>query len=78
MKIFFSKRAEKYLASIPTRIAMHILDKIQEIPEGDIKPPSGRKGEYRLRAGKYRILFYIESENLYIVKIDTRGDVYRH
>ncbi|KPJ88971.1 MAG: hypothetical protein AMS17_03615 [Spirochaetes bacterium DG_61] len=78
MKILFSKKAEKYLASLPPRIALHILDRIQKIPEGDIKPLSGRKGEYRLRMGKYRVLFFIEKEDIYVVKIDTRGDIYKH
>ena len=35
------------------------------------------KGEYRLRAGKYRVIFFIENENIYIVKVDTRGDIYK-
>ncbi|OFW62906.1 MAG: hypothetical protein A2Z35_03935 [Actinobacteria bacterium RBG_19FT_COMBO_36_27] len=78
MKIFFSKKAEKYIALLPPRIALNILDRIQKIPEGDIKPLSGRKGEYRLRAGKYRIIFFIEGEDIYIVKLDTRGDIYKH
>ena len=78
MKILFSKKAEKYIASLPPRIALNILYRIRKIPEGDVKPLSGRKGEYRLRAGKYRIIFFIESEDIYIVKLDTRGDIYKH
>jgi len=77
MKFLFSKKVEKYLSSLPPRIALHIMDRIQKIPEGDIKPLSGRKGEYRLRAGKYRVIFFIENENIYIVKVDTRGDIYK-
>lgn len=78
MKILFSKKAEKYITTLPPRIALNILNHIKRIPEGDIKPLSGRKGEYRLRAGKYRIIFFIESEDIYIVKLDTRGDIYKH
>lgn len=78
MKILFSKKAEKYITSLPPRIGFNILNRIQKIPEGDIKPISGRKGEYRLRVGKYRIIFFIENEDLYIVKVDTRGDIYKH
>ena len=74
--IFFSKKAENYLLSLPPRISMHILKKIEEIPEGDIRPLSGRKDEFRLRVGKFRVLFYIDEENLKVFKIDTRGDVY--
>ena len=77
MKILFSKKAEKYLTSLVSRIAFNILHRIELIPEGDIKPLVGRKGEYRLRVGKYRIIFFISNDTVYIVKIDTRGDVYK-
>jgi len=77
MKILFSKKAEKYLASIVSRIAFNILHRIELIPEGDIKPLTGRKGEYRLRVGKHRIIFFISDDAIYVVKIDTRGDVYK-
>ena len=52
-------------------------DRIPLKSNGNIKPLSGRKGEYRMRVGKYRILFYIKDEDMYVVKIDTRGDVYK-
>jgi len=77
VKILFSKKSEKYLTSLPPRIALNILDRIQKIPDGDIKPLAGRKGEYRLRVGKYRILFFIDKDIIHIVKLDTRGDVYK-
>jgi len=78
MKIFLAKKAEKYVVSLPPRVALNLLDRIQKIPGGDIKPLSGRKGEYRLRVGKYRILFFIKNENIYVVKVDTRGDIYKN
>ncbi|UCB46238.1 MAG: type II toxin-antitoxin system RelE/ParE family toxin [Spirochaetota bacterium] len=77
MNIFFLKKAEKYLTSLPPRIALNILERINNIPKGDIKPLAGRKGEYRLRVGKYRILFFIKDEDIFVVKIDTRGDMYK-
>jgi mRNA interferase RelE/StbE len=77
MKILFSKKAEKHLASLVSRIAFNILHRIELIPEGDIKPLAGRKGEYRLRVGKYRIIFFISYDTVYVVKIDTGGDVYK-
>ena len=77
IRLRFSKQAEKFLLSLPKRTAFNLLGKIEQLPEGDIKPLKGRKGEYRLRFGKYRILFYIEKEEIRIFKIDTRGDVYK-
>jgi mRNA interferase RelE/StbE len=77
MKIYFSKKAEKYLLSLPLNLSTNILNRIELIPKGDIKPLTGRKNEYRLRVGKFRILFFISNEEIYIFKIDTRGDIYK-
>jgi mRNA interferase RelE/StbE len=77
VNILFSKKAEKYLASLVPRVAFNILNRIELIPEGDIRPLAGRKGEYRLRVGKYRIVFFISEDTISVVKIDTRGDVYK-
>jgi mRNA interferase RelE/StbE len=32
---------------------------------------------YRLRKGKYRAIFYIENNNVYVITIDKREDVYK-
>jgi mRNA interferase RelE/StbE len=32
---------------------------------------------YRLRKGKYRSIFYIESNDIYVVALDKREDVYK-
>jgi mRNA interferase RelE/StbE len=32
---------------------------------------------YRLRKGKYRAIFYIDSEDIYIITIGKRSEVYR-
>ncbi len=32
---------------------------------------------YRLRKGKYRSIFYIEEDNIYVVAIDKREEVYK-
>ena len=77
MNIEFSKKSEKYLLPLPKRITIHLIDRINQLPEGDIKPLSGRKGEYRLHIGKFRILFCIEAETIRVFKIDTRGDLYK-
>ncbi|MGC9366835.1 MAG: type II toxin-antitoxin system RelE family toxin [bacterium] len=77
MKIYFSKKAEKYLLSLPLNISTNILNRIELIPKGDIKHLKGRKNEYRLRIGKFRILFFISKEEIYIFKIDSRGDIYK-
>jgi len=77
VNIFFHKKAEKYLLSLPKRIALHIISKIEKVPQGDVRPIAGRHGEYRLRYGKFRVLFFIENDMIKVYKIDTRGDVYK-
>ena len=37
----------------------------------------GEKDIYRLRVGKYRVLFTIVGDTILIVKIGPRGDVYK-
>lgn len=32
---------------------------------------------YRLRKGKYRAIFYIEEENIFVIAIDKREEVYK-
>jgi mRNA-degrading endonuclease RelE of RelBE toxin-antitoxin system len=37
----------------------------------------GEEKAYRTRIGKYRILFLIEEQTVYIVDFDTRGKIYK-
>lgn len=46
-------------------------------PEGDIKSLKGTNNEYRLRVGKYRIIYHYENDNLVILDIGSRGDIYK-
>jgi mRNA interferase RelE/StbE len=39
-------------------------------------PKSIRK-YYRLRKGKYRSIFYIENEDIFVIAIDKREEVYK-
>jgi len=48
------------------------------IPNGDIRPLEGTKDSFRLRIGNWRIIFsWINSNQIFIEKIDTRGQVYK-
>jgi len=55
--------------------ALHDLSK--EPPEGDIRPLSGKGGYFRLRVGKYRVLFRYESDTIFVTNIDPRGQAYK-
>ena len=86
MQIEYSKKAVKYINALdkPTkqRIKLAIEGLTETPPRGDIKLLQGfSDNRKRLRVGKYRIIYNYLSENkveiLYIMNIDSRGDIYK-
>ena len=86
MEIQYEKAAVKYLKGLqkPQRdLILEAIEKLTHKPaEGDIKKMSGYKdGRYRLRVGKYRIIYkYLtnnEIEVLCIMDVGSRGDIYK-
>ncbi|MEG0708568.1 MAG: type II toxin-antitoxin system RelE/ParE family toxin, partial [Cellulosilyticaceae bacterium] len=64
------------------RIRNGILGLIEVPPKGDIKNMQGIEGMYRLRIGKYRILYEYKKDDsdnmvLHIVDVGSRGDIYK-
>ena len=87
MQIEYSKTAVKFINKMdrPTkqRIKAAIEGLTEQPPKGDIKTLQGyTDGRKRLRVGKYRIIYnYLpngEIEILYIMDIDSRGDIYKY
>ena len=79
MAIYFSRESQNALKSYDRKIRTRILQAIARIPKGSIRPLIGSNPRvYRLRVGKYRALFiYDTDKNIKILKIDSRGDVYK-
>ncbi len=86
MEIEYSRKAAKYISGLdrPTkqRIKTAIEGLTETPPKGDIKSLQGYKdGRKRLRVGKYRIIYNILPnggvEVLYIINVDSRGDIYK-
>lgn len=86
MQIEYARKAVKYIESLdkPTkqRIKAGIEKLTENPPTGDIKTLQGYSdGRKRLRIGKYRIIYNYKQngviEILYIMNIDTRGDIYK-
>ena len=74
----FSNQATKKINSMDSRDKARIKERIIGIPLGDIKPLKGYTGSYRLRDGNWRIIFsWISNEQIFIEKIDRRGQVYK-
>lgn len=80
MNILYSKTSLKYLSKLDKNVRANIVGAIDKLPDtGDIKKMRGRsiEGLYRLRLGKYRILFIWEKDSIKILNVDTRGDIYK-
>ncbi len=81
-KIFFKKSVWKDFKSIPDKDLTKILACIESL--GENPRQSGckklsRQEKYRLRYGRYRIIYSIQDEDLFIliVKVGHRKNVYR-
>jgi len=80
MKIYYSKISIKHLQKIKKDVVEKIVESIGKLPfEGDIKKMKGNKIKniFRLRIGKYWIIYSFEKDIVKVIKIDTRGDVYK-
>ncbi len=80
MKIYYSKTSIKHLQKIKKDVVKNIVESIEKLPfKGDIKKMKGNKIKniFRLRIGKYRIIYSFEKDIVKVIKIDTRGDVYK-
>ena len=83
--IKYAKSALKTLQKYDKPTREYIREKIKGLiktpPIGDIVPLSGSTNEYRLRTGKYRVIFeYLTLNNIKVLminKIDSRGGIYK-
>ena len=79
MKISFSKTFEKQFLKYDKKFQQRIFETIKKLPEGDIKKLTSNDEPpiFRLRIGKFRILFHMTEEEIKILKIDSRGQIYK-
>ena len=81
-KIYIKPTAVKELQKIPKRDVDKIIEKIRNL-SSDPRPPGCEKlsvdEKYRVRQGRYCIVYYIEDDKLVVlvIKIGHRKDVYR-
>jgi mRNA interferase RelE/StbE len=80
MTVNLSPKSAKYLSKldspIKNRISKALIKLSLEPPQGDIIAMSGKDG-YRLRIGKYRVLFDIKDHEIIVYDIDLRGQIYK-
>lgn len=77
--ISWHKKAQIELDKLPFLMAKRISDSINRLKENpfskDIKKLKEREG-YRLRVGDYRVLFVIDKEEIKIIKVGHRKNIY--
>jgi len=79
MIISYSKTFEKKFSAYPKNLQYKIFKAINSIPDGDIKRMTGNDIPpiYRLRVSKYRVLFHMNEKEIQVLKVDSRGDIYK-
>jgi len=81
-EIYFKESVEKDLREIPRKDLKRVLQRIKSLA-AEPRPSGCEKltgqSRYRVRQGRYRIVYSIQDEKLtvYIVKVGQRKDAYR-
>jgi mRNA interferase RelE/StbE len=81
-RVFFKKSVEKDFGAIPKKDLKRILNRIKKL-EDNPRPPGCEKltgqERYRLRQGRYRIVYSIQDNELtvWVVKVGHRKGIYR-
>ncbi len=79
MIISYSKTFEKKFAKYDKKLQVKIFTAIEQLPQGDVKKLTGNDIPpiFRMRVSKYRILFHMNETEIQILKVDSRGDIYK-
>lgn len=75
-EIRYSKQAQKFLAKQEISVRNRIIAAIEKLPGGDVKRLKGSP-YYRLRVGDVRVIFDRDGNILFVIRIDSRGQVYK-
>jgi len=79
-EIEFSREASKQYKKLPKEYKSLVDLAVLRLSEGlglDLKPVEGQKDVYRIRVGRYRVLFMKSDRTALVFKISARGDVYK-
>jgi len=80
-EILIEEDAIKELSKLQKKSKDKIIEKLKLLEKGfspllDIKKLKGYQNHYRLRVGKFRILFFLENLKIVVYKIGKRESVY--
>ena len=78
-KVIWDEKVYDALNKLEPIISRRIINKVKELSENpyskDIKKLKGMDG-FRLRVGDYRVIFEIEKNIIYILKVGHRRNIY--
>ena len=85
IEVRLSKQAQKILQTLQRQDRQRIIDVLRELRKMpfpahlNIKKIKGMADTYRIRIGRYRVIYHIDWEEnvIYVMKIDKRSRVYR-
>ena len=79
-EVEFSRQAARQYRRLPREYRRLIDVALLRLSQGlelDLKPVQGQDNVYRIRVGKYRILFTQLAKTAVVFRISPRGDVYK-
>ncbi len=83
-KLLFLKQPRKKLVSLSKRVSKAIIKKMEDVAKDPFKKNNNAEklqgvDGFRLRHGDWRIIYKVEKEivTVVVVKIETRGEVYK-
>lgn len=82
MQLIYRKEALKVLSKLPKNVALLVKGKIEALAadpfasNSNVKALEGTDG-YRLRIGDWRIIYRIHGETLEVLRIGSRGGIYK-
>lgn len=78
-KINIKQKAQSFIIKQDKNQQVRIYKAIYKLPAGDIKKMQAHSNLYRLRVGKYRIIFEWKQNEILIDVTDanSRGDIYK-
>lgn len=78
--ILFTKSSRRKFDRLSFRMKMKVKEVLVKFVDGekiDIVKMKGKKDEYRIRVGDYRIILKkIEDNDYLVIEINTRGNIY--
>lgn len=80
MKLIFSLLAEKQLKKLPKMAQVAVGGKVRNLRNGNFvntKKLSGYKNIFRARVGNYRIIFKQNLNDIYVVALGHRKEIYK-